>query len=97
MEHGSSTRPEGAGSPEGEALAGVLWTPSAERVARANITRFQQFLRATRGIDLDGYDSLWEWSVTELEDFWAAVWEFFDLGDVSDYDTVLDGSMPGAA
>ena len=74
-----------------------LWQPSAETVEQANLTRFQEFLRETRGLDLPDYQALWEWSVSELADFWAAVWEFFELEQVSSYDAVLaDESMPGA-
>ncbi|HEX6877925.1 MAG TPA: acetoacetate--CoA ligase [Nocardioidaceae bacterium] len=74
-----------------------LWEPSPERVAAANLTRFQEFLRTTRGLHLDGYDDLWQWSVRDLEGFWGAVWEFFGLDRVSGYDAVVaDESMPGA-
>lgn len=73
-----------------------LWQPGPE-AADAVITRFQDFVAATRGIQLTGYDDLWRWSVTDLEDFWAAVWEFFGLADVSGYDAVLaSDAMPGA-
>ena len=41
------------------------------------------------------YDSLWEWSVTDLEGFWGAVWKWF--GVKGTYDRVLSGhDMPGA-
>ncbi len=51
--------------------AAPLWTPSAERVARANLTRFTARYRP--GAD---YDALWRWSVERPEVFWPAVWEF---------------------
>ena len=74
-----------------------VWSPSPERVADATLTRFARFVSSTRGVALDGYDDLWRWSVTELTDFWAAVWEFFGLDRSSGYDAVLaDESMPGA-
>jgi acetoacetyl-CoA synthetase len=74
-----------------------LWEPSPERAAGANLTRFQDFLRETRGLCFADYDELWRWSVTDLEGFWAAVWAFFELDRVSGYDQVLaDDSMPGA-
>ncbi len=74
-----------------------LWEPPQELLDTARLTKFQGFLRTTRGLSLDGYDELWQWSVTELEEFWAAIWEFFGLDEVSGYDAVLgDESMPGA-
>ena len=41
------------------------------------------------------YAELWRWSVEDLEGFWAAIWDRFDVG--GGYDRVLaDASMPGA-
>ncbi len=34
------------------------------------------WVAARRGRAFAGYDELWQWSVDELEDFWANVWEF---------------------
>jgi acetoacetyl-CoA synthetase len=68
-----------------------LWTPSAERVARARITQFA----ADVGMPGVSYDELWRWSVDDLDAFWGAIWHQF--GVAGDFDTVLaDASMPGA-
>ncbi len=73
-----------------------VWEPDEQRIADANLTRFCAHLRRTRGLTFDGYNELWQWSVTELADFWAAVWEFFELDRISGYDEVLaDERMPG--
>ncbi|HEX8120840.1 MAG TPA: acetoacetate--CoA ligase [Solirubrobacteraceae bacterium] len=69
----------------------LLWTPSADMVEGATMTRFMRWL--DRG--LETYDDLWRWSVDDLEGFWAAIWEFF--GVEGEYDAVLGSrSMPGA-
>ena len=57
----------------------VLWRPSRERVERATITAYTRWLEETRGLDLPDYASLWEWSTTDLEGFWASIWERFDV------------------
>jgi acetoacetyl-CoA synthetase len=68
----------------------LLWTPSAERIERARITRFAR----ERGLPTD-YDELWRWSVEHLEDFWAAIWDEFRVD--GSYDGVLvSREMPGA-
>src|ERR1700682_1910754 len=73
-----------------------LWTPSAARIGQAGITRFRRWL-AERGRRFDDYESLWRWSTTQLEAFWAAVWEFSSVIAHSPYDRVLDRRvMPGA-
>src|SRR3954451_3209680 len=81
-------------SPEPE----VLWTPSAERVEAAAITRFARWVQDTRGVEVTGsYDALWRWSVDDLEGFWAAIWEHFDVQAHTPYERVLGSrEMPGA-
>jgi acetoacetyl-CoA synthetase len=67
----------------------VLWTPSAELRRESQLG---QFLDRTGHAD---YDDLWAWSVTDLEGFWAALWDFFEIR--SSYDRVLGSrEMPGA-
>ncbi len=75
----------------------LLWVPSRERVAAAAITHFAGWLRETRGLELDGYAALWRWSVGELEEFWAAIAEYFDVGFETPPEAVLaTRGMPGA-
>ena len=58
----------------------VLWSPTAERVEAATLTRFARWVAATRGVDVaSSYDELWQWSVDDLDGFWAAIWEYFDV------------------
>jgi len=82
------------GSPTGPA---VLWTPSSERVAGSRLTAFAGFVRDRSGAPTGSYEQLWQWSVTHLEDFWAAAWEWFDVRCSAPYDEVLSSrEMPGA-
>ena len=58
----------------------VLWEPSEEQIEHATITRFSRWVAETRDVDVaDDYHALWRWSVEDLEGFWAAIWEFFDV------------------
>ncbi|MEJ7785015.1 MAG: acetoacetate--CoA ligase [Solirubrobacteraceae bacterium] len=68
----------------------VLWTPSPERIERAAVTRFAR----KRGLP-ENYSELHRWSVEHLEDFWAAIWEEYNVPGA--YDRVLASrDMPGA-
>src|SRR6188472_2631389 len=67
----------------------VLWEPPSELFERAVMTRFMH----ERGCD--DYDALWRWSVEDVEGFWAAVWDFFAVGERSG-PVLPDASMPGA-
>src|SRR5215216_4779959 len=75
----------------------LLWEPSAESIDRATMTRYMRWLAAERGLAFDDYRSLWEWSATEIEEFWASIWEFFDIEASATYAEVIpDRAMPGA-
>jgi acetoacetyl-CoA synthetase len=74
-----------------------LWTPSAELIERSRLTEFMVWLQAKRRLEFSGYDDLWQWSVDDLEGFWAAIWDFFGVQADGDRSTVLASrEMPGA-
>jgi acetoacetyl-CoA synthetase len=74
-----------------------LWEPPAELVERARMTEYMRWLAAERGLELDGYDDLWRWSVEDLEGFWSSIWDFFEVQADGGYDRVLGSrEMPGA-
>ena len=52
-----------------------LWTPSAERVADANVTAFRLAAEKRWGVTLPDYAALYDWSVAQPEQFWVSVWE----------------------
>ena len=56
-----------------------VWTPDPSEVPAARITSFSRYIAKEHGIALDDYTRLWAWSVEHLEDFWSAVWRFFDV------------------
>src|SRR5215213_3143900 len=65
----------------------LLWIPSDP-----DATEMARFMRA-RGFS--DYNELWRWSVEDLEGFWGALWEWFEID--SPYDRVLGSrAMPGA-
>jgi acetoacetyl-CoA synthetase len=73
------------------------WTPSKELVERARLTEFMRWLEGERGLSFDDYDALWRWSVDDLEGFWGAIWDFFEVRADGDRSTVLASrEMPGA-
>ncbi len=75
----------------------LLWTPGPERVDRANITAFTRWLAAGRGLEFGDYGSLWRWSVTDLDGFWQAVWDYCGVRASVPPTAVLGNrAMPGA-
>ena len=59
---------------------------------------YQSWLAAERGLEFGGYDALWQWSVDELESFWAAVWSFYGVQSATPVASPLgERRMPGAS
>ena len=57
----------------------VIWAPPPDWRERFEIGRYVEWLRTERGLDFPGYDELWRWSVSDLEGFWASIWDFFEV------------------
>ncbi|TAM91824.1 acetoacetate--CoA ligase [bacterium] len=75
----------------------VLWDPPAEFRAAANLTRYLHWLETHRNLHLGTYDELWQWSTERVEDFWASLWEFFEITASTPYRNALSShAMPGA-
>ncbi len=75
----------------------VLWAPDSKRVADATLTRYTHWLRSERDLQPEGYEALWRWSTEEIEEFWASIWDFFEVEAERPYETVLESRrMPGA-
>jgi acetoacetyl-CoA synthetase len=79
-------------TPEGT----LLWTPGEAARERSRIQAFLRFLADRRGLRFAAYDDLWRWSVDDVEAFWAAVWDYFDVRSHRPYARVLAArTMPG--
>jgi acetoacetyl-CoA synthetase len=86
-------------NPEAVRARGVapLWAPSDAERERAGMTAFMRWAGEREGRTFESYEQLWEWSVRELERFWAAVWEYFEVRCSRPYEQVLSTHrMPGA-
>ena len=76
----------------------LLWQPSQERILQTNMYRFIQFINARHGKSFSDYPQLYQWSVDNITDFWAAMWDFADIRTSRPYTEVIDDvtKMPGA-
>lgn len=75
-----------------------LWQPTSERVQKANITRFIEYVNGKHRQDIKTYRELYNWSIENIPDFWARMWEFADIKASRGYTQVVDDvqKMPGA-
>jgi acetoacetyl-CoA synthetase len=82
---------------EGTIEAEILWAPTPEMVERSQLTRYIRWLAENRDLHFDDYQALWRWSVTEIEEFWGTLWEYFEVIADPPYEEVLaERVMPGA-
>ncbi|MEV6556032.1 acetoacetate--CoA ligase [Nocardia sp. NPDC051756] len=71
------------------------WVPTEQDIADARITDFAKFVEARTGVVAPDYHTLWQWSVDELAEFWHAVWDYFELGEIAG-EVLASAEMPGA-
>jgi acetoacetyl-CoA synthetase len=82
---------------ENTVAAEILWAPTPEMVERSQLTRYIRWLAENRDLHFDGYHDVWRWSVTEIEEFWGTLWEYFEVISDEPYEQVLaERTMPGA-
>ena len=75
----------------------VLWTPPPDARDRTRIGEYLRWLERTRGLRFDSYETLWTWSVGDLEAFWGSIWDFFEIRSNVPHERVLaSADMPGA-
>ncbi len=76
----------------------LLWTPSGERVKATNMYRFMTRINGKFGKDFKSYSDLYAWSVENIPDFWAEMWDFAEIQASAPCSAVIDdvNKMPGA-
>jgi acetoacetyl-CoA synthetase len=74
-----------------------LWTPSPDRIARANLTRFMASARQRYRVQAAEYAALYDWSVHKPLEFWDAMWDFGGIAGSKGARIAIDmDHMPGA-
>jgi acetoacetyl-CoA synthetase len=88
---------EGSGSVGDVELGTLLWQPPADARSTSRMGRFLDEVERTRDLSLPDYPAAHRWSIEDLDGFWSAVIDHFDL-HISDRPewTLADASMPGA-
>jgi acetoacetyl-CoA synthetase len=79
-------------------MAAPLWTPSPERIASANLTRFMHDVASRWDVRVPDYAALHAFSIEHPDRFWSSVWDFSGiLATVRGNVVVRDfDRMPGA-
>ena len=79
-------------------MAECLWRPSEDRIKSSNMYAFMQAVNEKFNKNFATYEELYQWSVDNLEDFWALMWDFVGVKASQPYQTVIENpeQMPGA-
>jgi acetoacetyl-CoA synthetase len=74
-----------------------LWTPSPQRVASSELSRFRELVNKRFGLDLRDYRALHAWSVDHRAEFWDLIWDHCGVIGEKGERRLIDGDrMPGA-
>ncbi len=76
----------------------LLWKPSDEVKYGCRMADFMNFVNKRHGTNFREYAELYRWSVENIPDFWAALWDYFGVISSVPYETVVDdlNRFPGA-
>jgi len=79
-------------------MSKILWQPSEEQIKQTNMYRFIQYVNGRYNLSISNYQELYQWSVDQIPEFWAAMWDFADIIHSQPYEQVVDdlNKMPGA-
>jgi acetoacetyl-CoA synthetase len=69
----------------------ALWKPDQKLLDEANMTRFMAEVNRLHGRSFSDYDTLYQWSIDDKENFWTTLWDFCEvIGDKGER-VLIDG------
>jgi acetoacetyl-CoA synthetase len=78
-------------------MSSIIRDVPADALETSRIGDFLRWVNAEYGMNHTDWNSLYDWSITEIEDFWEAVWRYFEIKAHSPYTSVLEErTMPHA-
>jgi len=76
-------------------LPPICFEPSTAFREASHLHHYQQWLTQRTGRSFEDYQALWRWSVEELEEFWASLWDYFEIIAHHPYEEVMSAdAMP---
>ncbi len=66
-----------------------LWRPSEERISQSNLTSFTRFAEELLNKKISTYQELYEWSVSDIREFWKSIWIFSGIIHSKPFTNVL--------
>jgi len=79
-------------------MAKLLWEPSEEQIKKTNMHCFMTGVNEKYNKNFTEFGELWQWSVDNIPEFWAEMWDFAGIRASAPFEQVIDdvNKMPGA-
>ena len=76
----------------------ILWKPSKDQINSSQLEAFRLQVNSRFNLKIENYSELHSWSISNINDFWKAIWGFMAIKCSSNYNQVVDdeNKMPGA-
>ena len=69
----------------------LLWRPTPLQIEQTQMFRFMKdHVNKQHGLHLSNYFELYDWSVQNIDRFWAACWSYFKIVHSQEYASVID-------
>lgn len=71
-------------------MSTIIREVPTDALETSRIGDFLSWVNQKFGFTFSSWDELYTWSITDIEDFWEAVWEYFGVQSHSPYTSVLE-------
>jgi len=79
-------------------MSKIMWQPTADQVPITEMDKFRCQINEKFNLQLESYEDLHNWSVTNISEFWGEMWGYGDIIYSESYKEAVDDltKMPGA-
>ena len=68
----------------------MLWQPSQLQIDNSQISKFREVVNEKYNLNLADYNNLYDWSISNPEDFWESMWNFGHIISSESYTHICD-------
>ncbi len=68
----------------------MLWKPTEDQINQSNAAKLITFVNKKYDLDLKSYFDLYDWSIENISNFWAAMWDFGEVIASQKYEKVVE-------
>ena len=73
-------------------MENTLWEPKNYHYQDSNIAQFISYINKTYNQNITNYETLYDWSISDISSFWESVLNFCEVSYSSNYNSVINNS-----